>query len=30
MQELQEEYLFLERSGINSRADVFDAKHKAE
>lgn len=30
MKELQEEYLFLNREGINGWNDVFDAKHKAE
>lgn len=30
MKELQEEYLFLNRSGINSWEDVFNVKHKAE
>lgn len=30
MKELQEEYLFINRTGINGWNDVFDAKHKAE
>lgn len=30
MKELQEEYLFLNREGINGWNDVFDTKHKAE